>query len=229
MTLTASPAYEPSCRTAVPRSRTVGILSIATGVASVILLAIHPADDAKTFAEMLRSEAANRLVDGIVHGGFIAVLSLQLVCYSVFSARLGPARPASIAALVFLSAGAIFLSGSMVLDGLVTPAVAARYLAAPAKLEYARTLFVLLGSLIGVLMPIGLMFLSAAIAAWGWTLSERGMSRAAGVLGMIAGGLLLVILGASFTAMNPFVLMGAIVANAIWATVTGVMLMQTNF
>ena len=29
MTLTASPAYEPSGRTAAPRSRTVGILSIA--------------------------------------------------------------------------------------------------------------------------------------------------------------------------------------------------------
>jgi len=228
MTLAATPAYDPSGRTAVPGSQLVGILSIATGVASVVLLAIHPADDAKTFADALRSEAANRLIDGIVHGGFIAVLSLQLVCYSVFSARLGEARPASIAALVFFSAGAIFLSGSMALDGLVTPAVAARYLAAPGKLEYARSLFVLLGSLISVLMPIGLMFLSAAIAAWGWTLSESGVSRAAGVLGTITGGLMLVVLGASFTAMNPFVLMGAIVANAIWATVTGIMLLRTK-
>ena len=117
----------------------------------------------------------------------------------------------------------------MVLDGLVTPAVAARY-SRHRPSSNRRREFVRFAGLIDRRTDADrLMFLSAAIAAWGWTLSKRGMSRAAGVLGMIAGGLLLVILGASFTAMNPFVLMGAIVANAIWATVTGVMLMQTNF
>ena len=69
----------------------------------------------------------------------------------------------------------------------VTPAVAAKYLAAPAKIEFAKSLFVLIGTLIGLLMPLGLMFQSAAIAAWGWALVASRMSRVLGVIAMIAG------------------------------------------
>ena len=49
-----------------------GILSIATGIATVALLANHPGGDAHTFADVLKDEAANRTMDAIVHGGFVA-------------------------------------------------------------------------------------------------------------------------------------------------------------
>ena len=50
--------------------------------------------------------------------------------------------------------------------------------------------------------------------------------RIAGLLGLVMGGLAVAALGATFMAMNPLVLMGAIAATALWAVVAGVLLMK---
>jgi hypothetical protein len=228
MTIAAAPMFDTQERATPPATRSVGVLAIATGIAALALLANHPGGGAATFADVLKEEASNRLADGIVHGGFIAVLALQMVCYAVFSRRLGLQRNAALAGLIFFAIGAAFLAGSMVLDGLVTPAVAAKYLAAPAKIEFAKSLFVLIGTLIGFLMPLGLMFQSAAIAAWGWALVASGMSRVLGVIALIAGAGLVALLATSFAAMSPLVLMGGIGATALWAMAVGVVLIRAR-
>jgi hypothetical protein len=207
-------------------TRGAGILAIATGITAFALLANHPGGTAHDFAGVLREEAANRVMDAVVHGGFIAVLALQTVCYAIFSARIGFSRAATVAGLIFFAFGVAFLSASMVLDGLVTPAVAAKYLAAPNKIEFAKSLFVLIGTLIGFLMPIGLAFQSAAIACWGWAFIASGLSRAAGVFGLALGTAALAALASSLTAPNPLVLMGAITATSLWAVVTGTVLLR---
>jgi hypothetical protein len=212
----------PMTGTCAP-ARTAGILSIATGIATVALLANHPGGDAKTFADVLKDEAANRTMDAIVHGGFVVVLALQAICYATLSARIGRG---AIAGLVFFAFGAAFLSASMVLDGLVTPALATKYLAAPEKIEFAKSLFALVGTLTSLLMPIGLAFQSAAIVAWGATLMTSGVSRTAGVIGLALGGVAFVALAATAGAMNPFVLMGTLAATAFWAAIAGIVLLR---
>jgi hypothetical protein len=204
-------------------ARATGLLAIATGLAAIGLLAFHPGGDARNFAEVLRDEAANRLADAIVHGGFVAVLALQAICYAVLSMRIGRA---AVAGLVFFAFGAAFLSASMVLDGLATPALAVKYLAAPEKIEFAKSLFALVGTLISLLMPIGLAFQSAAIAAWGTALAASGVSRIAGALGLVLGGASFAALAATAGAMNPFVLMAAIAAASVWAIVAGIVLLR---
>jgi hypothetical protein len=211
-----------------PQTRAIGIVAMATGIAGLALLAAHPMGDAKTFADVLASEAANRGPDALVHGGFIVVLALQLVCYSVFSARLGFARISTLAALVLFAVGAAFLSGSMLIDGLVTPAIAARYVAKPDKIESARTLFVLMGTMVGFLMPIGLAFQSAAIACWGWALAASGMARVVGFIGVALGLVLIVALGIGVATMNPLALMAAIAATALWAITVGTLLLRRS-
>ena len=211
---TALPARNPS------PGRGVGLLAIATGIAAFVLLAFHPGGSPTDFAGVLKDEAANRGADALVHGGFIVVLALQAVCYAVFSARLGWQRPAGVAGFVFFAAGAMFLAGSMVLDGLVTPAIAARYLAAPAKLEYARALYVLIGTLIGILMPAGIAFQGAAVAAWGSALAAIGQ-RVAGVLGMLLGAAMIAGVVAGIATANPMALMAGIVGTALWAVAVG--------
>src|SRR6185312_1492061 len=153
----------------------------ATGIAGFALLAFHPGEGAKTFADVLQSEASNRAADALVHGGFIVVLALQTVCYATFTRMFG-SRVSGLAAFVLFAFGVAFMCGSLLMDGLVTPAIAARYVGKPDKIETARTLFVLIGTMISLLMPIGLAFQSAAIAAWGWALSASG-SRVAGAIG----------------------------------------------
>jgi hypothetical protein len=226
MSMAAISSRDSAARTTIPQHRAVGVLIIATGVLSLALLALHPGGDAKTFADVLKNEASNRLADGIVHGGFIAVLAVQLVCYVVFSARLGLSRASTIAGLVFFAMGAMFLCGSMVLDGLATPAVAARYLAAPAKIEFAKALFVLIGTLIGVLMPIGLMFQSAAIAMWGWALAQSRQSPKLGYVSAAVGASLVAVLTMGFGASNPIILMSALAVTAGWAATVGVLLIR---
>jgi len=211
MTGTASPA------------RAAGILSIVTGIATVALLANHPGGDAHTFADVLKDEAANRTMDAIVHGGFVVVLALQAICYATLSARIGRG---AIAGLVFFAFGAAFLSASMVLDGLVTPALAVKYLAAPEKIEFAKSLFALVGTLIGLLMPIGLAFQSAAAGAWGVALMTSGISRIAGIIGLALGSAAFIALAATAGAMNPLVLMGVLAVTALWAVVAGIVLLR---
>jgi len=206
------------------RTRRLGILTIATGIAGFALLAVHPGGDAKTFADFVRGEAADRTIDAVVHGGFVVVLALQLICYAVFSRGLGY-RVSALAAFVFFAIGTSFLCASLLLDGLVAPAIAARYVAKPGKIESARVLFVLLGTMVSLLMPIGLAFQSAAIATWGWALTASGL-RVLGGVGLGFGVLLLVALGISFVTANPVILMGAIAATALWAILVGAQLMR---
>jgi hypothetical protein len=212
----------PMTDTAAP-ARIIGFLSIATGIATFALLANHPGGDAHTFAGVLKDEAANRTMDAVVHGGFVVVLALQAICYATLSARIGRG---AIAGLVFFAFGAAFLSASMVLDGLVTPALAIKYLAAPNKIEFAKSLFALVGTLIFLLMPIGLAFLSAAVAAWGAALMTSGVSRIAGMIGIALGGIAFASLAATAGAMNSLVLMGALGATALWAAVAGIVLIR---
>lgn len=202
-------------------SRATGALAIATGIAAFALLANHPGGEARDFLEVLKNEAANRAADAAVHGGFVVVLALQTICYAALSARVK-----SSAGMIFFAFGAAFLCASMLLDGMVIPALAAKYLAAPAKIDFAKSLFALVGTMIGLLMPIGLAFQSAAIAAWGWALWTSGTSRVAGVLGIALGGATLAALAATAGAMNPFVLMGAVAATSLWAIVAGIVLMR---
>ena len=165
--------------------RTAGVLLLLTAVASLALLAAHPGETATTFAGVLKEEAANRSIAGAVHGGYIAVLVLQIVGYAKLSGSLDLRRLLPLAGIVFFAAGALFLSASLLLDGLVIPALATRYADAPAKIESARALFVFCETAIGFLMPIGLAFQGAAIASWGAALWRS--SRIAGAIGLLIG------------------------------------------
>jgi hypothetical protein len=226
MTVAAAPMFDTVSREAgPPRARGVGLLAIALGIASFALLAAHPGGDAKTFADVLKDEASNQIPNAVVHGGFIVVLALQTVCYAVFSARLGLTRAASVAGLVLFGFGAAFLCASLLVDGLVIPAVAARYLPKPDKIDNARVLFVLMGTLVSFLLPIGLAFQSAAIAAWGWALTASGR-RAAGVFGIVAGGIIMAAVVASFVLGNPMTLMAALAVTAVWGIVAGTVLLR---
>jgi len=202
-----------------------GLLLIAAGLASVGLLALHPGGGGRDFAEVLKDEAANRVMDAVVHGGFVIILVLELIGYAALSRRLGFNRLPVLAGFVFFTVGAAFFAGSLIMDGLVTPAVATRYLAAPEKIDIAKSLFVFAGAMIGVLMPAGLFFQSLGIASWGLALlSNPTPSRAAGLLAVTIGGVLIAALAVTIAAMDPIVLMAGIVMLAVWSLAAGLLL-----
>jgi hypothetical protein len=197
--------------------RIAGILLLFTALASIALFAAHPGETASAFAAVLKEEAANRNMAAVVHGGYIAVLALQVIGYAKLSARLDLRRLLPLAGLVFFAAGAAFLSASLLLDGLVIPALATRYADAPAKIEAARTLFVFCETAIGFLMPMGLAFQGAAIASWGAAL-WRG-SHIAGAIGLLFGLGMLGALAANIARPNPLLVMGSLIVPMLWAFV----------
>ena len=206
-------------------SRITGIITLATGVAAIALLVNHPGGQAADFAAILKQEAADQAISAVVHGGYILVLTIQLACYAVFAGRLGWTKPLAVAGMVFFAVGAGLQMASLLVDGLMIPQIAARYLLAPPdRLPVARALFVLCGTAVQFLMPMGLFFQGAGVASWGASLAKvmRGGGIAASVIGM------LVAVGAvaAFATGQTHVMLVAIALLAVWAGIAGVALIR---
>jgi hypothetical protein len=218
---TAGPGQPTSARLA-------GAGLIGCGLASVALLAGHPgAGGSAQLADVLRSEAAQAGMDAVVHGGFVLVLSLELVGFAALAVKAGRRRTSVLAAMVFALVGSGLLAASMVIDGLVTPAVAVRYAAAPvAKQEAARALLVLIGAAISVLMPMGLAFLGAAALAWGAALTSMRGRRRGGALALVLGLVMVAAAGASLQGAGVIGLIVALLGSVIWAIAAGVLLLR---
>ncbi len=206
--------------------KAVGAILVVLAAATLGLLANHPSAPARNFAELLHNEAANQIIDGVVHASFIVVVAIQLACLAIVSTRLSRHRAWAVAGLVLASAGAGFLMLAMLLDGLLTPALAALYVDKLDRQNEARPLFALLGMLVRFLMPAGLLFQAASLACWGVPLvGERGLRRSAGWFGIVVGALVVAVVAATAGAVT-HILIGAIVAIAAWSGLLGVALLR---
>src|SRR5882724_1051953 len=188
-------------------------------LATLTLLANHPMPGVHTFADRIRAEAHDQFADGLVHGGFIVTLTVLIVCFVFLSRILGEARVAVVAALVAFCVGSGALMASMLLDGFVLPALAVRFTTPenPDGLERAQTLFILCGTVIRFLMPMGLLFQAAAMSSWsGVIVGRRGWRLAVGMFGLVGGILLMGALLAPLPRMREHILLGGIVILAVW-------------
>ncbi len=216
----------PPSAAGAPDGKGLGLVLVVLAAASLGLLANHPSAPAQTFAELLRNEAANQILDAVVHGGFIVVVAAQLACLAIVSMRMSRRRAWAATGLVLASVGAGFLVFSMLLDGLVTPALAALYVDKLDRQNDARPLFALLGMLVRFLMPAGLLFQSSALVCWGIALvGGSGLRRGTGWFGIVAGTSVIVAV-ATTAGMVVHVLIGALVVVAAWYALLGVALLR---
>jgi hypothetical protein len=191
-----------------------GTLAIVAAIASVILVLLHPGGQARSFSDFVMEEARNQRMGMIVHGGFIFVFALQLICYGVLSRRLESGRLAARSAYVFFTSGVAWISLNLLFDGLIQPMIAVRY-GAPDQIEMGRSLFVLIGALGRYVMPIGLTFFALSVLAWGWALIEadvRTLGRIALGLGIVLTGLVVVGVAAGM----PMAFMAVFFGMAVW-------------
>jgi hypothetical protein len=186
---------------------------------TLVLLANHPGGGGHTLIEVISSEARDQRADAIVHTGFVVTLAFLIVCLVSVARILGMARPLVSAGLVSFCIGSGLLMLSMILDGLAVPAIAARFLAItdPTALLPARTALMFCGVLIGILMPLGLLFQAATMLSWSIAIAaRRGLRLAMAVYGILATALLVSGLLFAPVAMSAHVLLGAIVLLALW-------------
>lgn len=204
-----------------------GTMLIACAIASTALLAAHAGSGGSPdFAGMLRTEAAQAFPCAIVHGGFVLVLALEVAGFAALAVRAGYRRTWVLAALVFTGMGAGFLAASMIVDGLITPAIAARYATVAADQQAsAKALFVLIGAAIRVLMPAGLAFQGMAALAWGAALVPfPGAARAGSAAGLALGAIAIGAIALSLTPIGMVGLMLALMSMTAWTLVAGVVL-----
>jgi hypothetical protein len=198
-----------------------GAVLILAGVLQIVLLALHPEGSAHDFAGMLRDEAGGRLIDALVHGGFIVLLAVQLVGYRALSLRLGADRTSVLAAGVFFTIGTAALGASLFVDGLLIPKLAYRFVTATAaQRDAARSVFAFAGAAIGLLMPIGLAFQGIGVVAW--SIRLFGLNRLVGGVTLFLGAVIL--LGAIGLTANPMFVAAAIPATALWSGLAGILL-----
>jgi hypothetical protein len=189
------------------------------GFATLMLLANHPGGGAHAIADVIKSEAGNQMIDAVVHGGFVVVLGVLIVCFVLLSRYLGAGRVSVVIGLVAFCIGSGTLMASMILDGIAGPAIAVRFAgtAAADNLLMAKTIFVFLGSVVGILMPMGMLFQSVAMFSWSSVIVRcRGLPRAVGTFGLAVAVALIVALLAIPTAVAGHILLGGIVLQGIW-------------
>jgi len=200
------------------RHRWLAVSFALCATATATLLVNHPSGAAGTFADTLRSEASRQLTDALVHGGFIVTLCALMVCFTIWSRMLGSQRVAVVVGMVSFCVGCGTLIASMILDGFVLPALAARFVGADAAqgADVARPLFILCGTLIRFLMPWGLALQSVAMFSWSQILLRMGgTARAAGVFGAVCAVTVLTVFVA-FTNLSAHILLGTILIHVIW-------------
>ena len=197
-------------------------------LASLTLLANHPSGSPGSFADLIKDEAAHRVIDGVVHGGFVVTLVALIICFVLLSRFLGLAKPLVVIGLVCFCVGCGALIASMLLDGFAIPAIAVRF-AGTDDLQPAKTLFVLVGTLIRFLMPMGLSFQFVAMLSWSSAIVKGpGLPRAVGVLGVAIAISLIVAIFATPAAMAAHVVLGGIALQSIWYLAIAVLLFKSR-
>ena len=196
--------------------RGLAVAFTGCALASLTLLANHPSGSPGSFADLIKDEAAHQVMDGVVHGGFCITLVALIICFVLLSRFLGLAKTSVVIGLVCYCAGCGALIASMVLDGFATPAIAVRF-AGVDDLQPAKTLFILVGTLIRFLMPMGLLFQFVAMLSWSWAIVKRpGFARAVGFLGSVVAIMLIVAIFTIPAAMAPHVILGGIALQSVW-------------
>jgi hypothetical protein len=204
--------------------RLAGVLAIAAALASFALLAAHPGGQARTFAELVQEEARDQQQNLIVHGGYIVLGAIQILCFSFLSSRLSAARFASRAAIIFYAIGIAWLSLSLLFDGLVIPAIAVRYIE---QTETVRPLFALLTAVIRFVMPIALGFQALAVCCWGTAMLSSGL-RVSGAIASLLGLALVAAVGAGAMGGMPMAFMAAFAAMGLWGLIAGAALFRAS-
>lgn len=207
-------------------ARLPGYLLFACALAALLLLAAHPGGRTHGLQELVKMEAAQQTPNALVHGGFILLLPLIVACQAALARVLGLDRFAALAGLILFCAGSAFLAASLLVDGLLVPQMAARLVAGPPQgIEAARPAFLLAGTAVRVLMPLGLGIQAMGAAAL--ALAALRLKRVVGAAGLLAS--LAALVGVATFSQQPIMVMAAIFLIAVvWNVVGGALLLAAR-
>ena len=210
-------------------ARPIGLIMVLCVIAAAVLVLLHPAGSGHDAATVIEGLAADRMMDGLVHGGMVVVMGILTLCLAVACVRLNIHRGVVMAGFAAYIIGYLGFSGALITDGLILPAIATRFVPIdPATLPVARGLLIFAGAAIGFLMTFGLSFFALGTVAWGYAFLRSRGTRSAGYVGLLLGFAALVLLGLMQAGMfgDPHVLIAVIALLLLWVLVLAIVLIR---
>ncbi|HLJ84793.1 MAG TPA: hypothetical protein VKT51_11515 [Candidatus Eremiobacteraceae bacterium] len=210
-----------------PSGKLAGVILLVSSALILGALALHPVAGTAPAADLMRRISALAPQDEGVHGVLLLLIFAVSFAMSVFTIRRGIDQQAVLAASIAFGAWGFALVIAALIDGFLTPAIAALYL--PAK---GNDLSDALGMLregalfIQIVTKFGLVAGGTAALFWSLDLLRGpGWVRAVAVYGLIAG-----ISTASIIAftnnLTPQSLIGSLAPQVIWYAAAGVLLLR---
>jgi hypothetical protein len=200
-------------------TRPAGIAIAVSAIASIVFVALDKGARGKDALSIMQSMIATQPMHQFVHVVAMTCLAGFMYGYTVLSQRLGLNRAPVAIGLTSYGLGTVLMLLAAVIDGFVSTDAAAMFVSgAPAA---AETGYQIIKALSGVLLPdlarVAWVFQSAAAIAWSIALlRDRGMQRTVGAIGLVAGALPAVIVSIVGTYMTDAIVVGILLAQAVW-------------
>lgn len=203
-------------------------IAIAT-VVSTIFVALDRSGGGSDPLQILQGIADLTLLKEVVHGVAIASVCAYGFGYVSLSRRLGLHKPLVLAGLVVYLIGCVAMVAATLLDGFVTPHIAADAIHAtdPVRIQFAYDLVHYIGVVLNDAAKLGWILQAVGAAAWSMgLLGERGAERMVGVLGLASSALVCVLVTVSAVNMSMTSLLGVLMAQLVWNLAAAVLLFR---
>lgn len=192
------------------------LLSAAASITAVMLDKMAEGTDPHSILQsMVQIQQSHQLV----HMVAMACIGGFMFGYAVLAQRLGLRRAPVLAGLITYGFGSMLMLLATVIDGFISTGTAAAFVTKSP--EAVRAGYWMVQAMAGVALPdlarVAWVFQSFAAVAWGFSLlSEGGLARKLGMLGVVSGALPALAVFAAGTRMTATVVVGILLAQAVW-------------
>jgi hypothetical protein len=219
-----SPANAPTALS--PSARGAGALLIAASLLEILAMAHHPQVHTHDLSQAVTQLKALAGMSALVHGVLITLMWLGFFALSEFTLRRNPARMPVRFGFMAYAVGVAAMTGAAMVSGFITAPVAQASAGLdPTDLKITGQLLNLCVLCNQALARLGVVAMSAGIAAWSLDL-VRGpaLERMLGVFGIAVGvGCAGALIGGALQ-LDVHGMLGVIVAQGIWCIGVGVLL-----
>ncbi len=202
----------------LPNGKLAGIIIAVCAGLSIPAIANHPQILARSHGDLLAQIVALSPIDRFVHGALMVIMFALVWGLAIFAIRRGFNRATVLAGFIAYAAGALAWIGATLIDGFITPEIAARFIGtSPEAQNYAISLLRFCAISIQILTKFGLVAISIGILKWSaGLLLSPGAPRTVGVIGIFAGILPPVIVLLTHISLSPHSLGIIIITQAVW-------------
>lgn len=204
--------------TAAAGTRSAGVAVAIATVVSTVAVALDQGGGGSNTLEILQGIAQLQAQKALVHGVAMASVCAYAFGYASLARRLGLQLPLVLAGLVAYLMGCMAMVGATIMDGFITPHIAAdAIMGSPERIRIGYELVHYVGLALTDLAKFGWVLQAIGSLAWAMALlAQRGLGRAVGVVGVLSAAMVCAAVLASPANMSMAAILGVLLAQLIW-------------